>query len=388
MPYRQSDVIGIGYRPRLGSVFFTRNGRRMDDAFIGLHKHNFFPTIAADGPAEVHVNLGQAGFVFIEANVKKWGLAPMVGNLPPPPAYGVEGGSVLIQTADGLVAESSPTAGPVDPALLQSLPPPPPISPLLGAAEALRAPLEGTSRLLGLPRSVPRSEGEYEEDDVTSVESDPSYHALPTPRPSGMDISLHSLVPPSGPDGRGLHNPLPASHGVSSHTTTRAAPRDYFSLPSSPPPYMPYGNERPKQHTWGALWNWALPRADPGDSPVTGAGGLRFPTNRAFSGRREPSTDEEPSDASRVPPRSRSLAAALVNSLDESGLFLPLRQVVHLPPSSPRAEPPPLGPAGARPPGPSPATRRPSSLALLPAASDLPQETESLHSDTGPNSPA
>ena len=38
----------------------------------------------------MHVNLVQAGFVFIKANVKKWGLAPSVGTLAPPPAYGSE----------------------------------------------------------------------------------------------------------------------------------------------------------------------------------------------------------------------------------------------------------------------------------------------------------
>ncbi|CEH14324.1 SPRY domain-containing proteins [Ceraceosorus bombacis] len=84
--YVQGDVIGVGYRPRSGTVFFTRNGKKLEDAFVGLNRHNLFPTVGADGAAEVHVNLGQAGFVFIEANVKKWGLAPMVGTLAPPPA--------------------------------------------------------------------------------------------------------------------------------------------------------------------------------------------------------------------------------------------------------------------------------------------------------------
>lgn len=93
----QGDVIGIGYRPRTGTVFFTRNGKKLEDAFIGLNRYNLFPTIGANGEAELHVNLGQAGFVFIEANVKKWGLAPMVGTRAPPPAYGMEGGSVLIE---------------------------------------------------------------------------------------------------------------------------------------------------------------------------------------------------------------------------------------------------------------------------------------------------
>lgn len=93
---REGDVLGVGYRPRTGTVFYTRNGRKTEDAFIGLSRWNLFPTIGADGPCSVHVNLGQAGFVFIEANVKKWGLAPSVGTLAPPPAYGSERGSILL----------------------------------------------------------------------------------------------------------------------------------------------------------------------------------------------------------------------------------------------------------------------------------------------------
>lgn len=38
------------------------------------------------------------GFVFIEANVKKWGLAPMTGSLAPPPPYGSEQGSILLES--------------------------------------------------------------------------------------------------------------------------------------------------------------------------------------------------------------------------------------------------------------------------------------------------
>jgi len=35
--------------------------------------------------------------VFIEANVKKWGLAPASGSLAPPPPYGNEQGSILLE---------------------------------------------------------------------------------------------------------------------------------------------------------------------------------------------------------------------------------------------------------------------------------------------------
>lgn len=93
----QGDVIGCGYRPRTGCVFFTRNGKKLDDVCHGMKNQNFFPAVGANGPATVHVNFGQAGFVFIEANVKKWGLAPMTGSLAPPPPYGSEAGSILLE---------------------------------------------------------------------------------------------------------------------------------------------------------------------------------------------------------------------------------------------------------------------------------------------------
>lgn len=95
-PLLQGDVVGVGYKPRSGTLFFTRNGKKLDDVAHGL-KMNLFPTVGANGPCSIHVNLGQLGFVYIEANVKKWGLAPQTGSLAPPPPYGVEQGSVLLQ---------------------------------------------------------------------------------------------------------------------------------------------------------------------------------------------------------------------------------------------------------------------------------------------------
>ncbi|TBU35185.1 SPRY-domain-containing protein [Dichomitus squalens] len=113
---KEGDVLGVGYRPRSGTVFFTKNGRKMEDAFTGLTAWNLFPTIGADGPCSIHVNLGQSGFVFIEANVKRWGLAPSVGTLAPPPAYGSEVGSILLAAGGEIVpnrigAPASPAGG-------------------------------------------------------------------------------------------------------------------------------------------------------------------------------------------------------------------------------------------------------------------------------------
>ncbi|KAG0025534.1 Rsp5p-dependent ubiquitination, sorting of cargo proteins at the multivesicular body [Podila clonocystis] len=95
--YFEGDVVGCGYRPRTGTIFFTRNGKRLEDAYTGMMRHNLFPTVGATGPCVLHVNFGQSGFVFVEANVKKWGLAPASGTLAPPPAYGSERGTILLE---------------------------------------------------------------------------------------------------------------------------------------------------------------------------------------------------------------------------------------------------------------------------------------------------
>ena len=97
---KEGDVIGCGYRPRYGTVFFTHNGKKIDDAVMG-HKSDLFPTIGAMGPCSLHVNLGQMGFVLIEANIKKWGLAPINVTVAPPPQYGIEGQSILLMEGAG-----------------------------------------------------------------------------------------------------------------------------------------------------------------------------------------------------------------------------------------------------------------------------------------------
>lgn len=97
--YQEGDVVGVGYRPRTGTIFFTRNGKKLEETIHQSFKTtNFFPTVGASGPCSIHINFGQAGFVFIEANVKKWGLAPMTGTLAPPPRYGREEESILLDS--------------------------------------------------------------------------------------------------------------------------------------------------------------------------------------------------------------------------------------------------------------------------------------------------
>ena len=135
---KEGDVVGVGYRPRSGTVFFTRNGRKLEDAFVGFNSYNLFPTIGADGPCSLHVNLGQGGFVFIEANVKKWGLAPSVGTLAPPPAYGSERGSILLEAGTGVSPPSVETSHSVSSRRLHRARRP---RPVLSVAPAASSPL-------------------------------------------------------------------------------------------------------------------------------------------------------------------------------------------------------------------------------------------------------
>lgn len=106
----EGDVIGIGYRVRSGTIFFTRNGKKINEAKVGGHVKNFkiggaqvaqlYPIIGANCLCSIHVNMGQAGFVFIEGNVKKWGFAPLEGNGPSPPAYNKFNGDILLERSE------------------------------------------------------------------------------------------------------------------------------------------------------------------------------------------------------------------------------------------------------------------------------------------------
>ncbi|KAJ2415849.1 Protein ssh4 [Coemansia sp. RSA 2530] len=92
------DILGIGYQPRSGVVWFSRNGRRFKAVLSGM-LYDLFPTISADGPCSFSANFGQRGFVFIEANVKRWGFGPVEGSIAPPPVYGANQNTILLETA-------------------------------------------------------------------------------------------------------------------------------------------------------------------------------------------------------------------------------------------------------------------------------------------------
>ncbi|KAJ1960857.1 Protein ssh4 [Dispira parvispora] len=97
--FREGDIMGCGYIPAQGMVFFTQNGYRLPTCLTNVSK-NFFPAVSANGPCQLSVNLGQRGFVYIEANVKHWGLGPIEGNLLPPPKYADAIHSTLLASAD------------------------------------------------------------------------------------------------------------------------------------------------------------------------------------------------------------------------------------------------------------------------------------------------
>ncbi|ODV60990.1 SPRY-domain-containing protein [Ascoidea rubescens DSM 1968] len=88
-PLEEGDVVGIGFKPRLGTVFFTRNGKKLFEIIHNM-RITLYPAIGSyNGTGnQVNVNLGKYGFVFIEANVKRWWFAPPNGVIGAPPAYG------------------------------------------------------------------------------------------------------------------------------------------------------------------------------------------------------------------------------------------------------------------------------------------------------------
>ncbi|EJT98858.1 SPRY-domain-containing protein [Dacryopinax primogenitus] len=236
----EGDTLGVGFRPRTGTVFFTRNGKKLEDAFIGLTRHNLFPTIGADGPCTVHVNLGQAGFVYIEANVKKWGLAPGVGTLAPPPAYGSERGSILLESG-GATPSSPPalisahielprprrthrTRRTAKPHSISSLPVAP--SPLRTSISS-SAPAQGISPLRRPPPPV-RDDSDHEREDRDAYLS-------PTDVPSTSDVGgwrTHTAdaMPPADVDvdaessGPGSHSDAESNESALSHEGSPQSP--------------------------------------------------------------------------------------------------------------------------------------------------------------------
>ncbi|PWN32893.1 SPRY-domain-containing protein [Meira miltonrushii] len=323
--YVQGDVIGVGFRPRSGTVFFTRNGKRLEDAFVGLHRYNLFPTIAADGAAEVHVNLGQAGFVFIEANVKKWGLAPMVGTLAPPPPYGQERGSILIETGQGGSSDANQNGND----LLhppRNITPPPPLTPPNERSEEDLHPSSSSSSLSRRARArrnrqmlpplnhTSSSESYHRgnsgettrRDSMSSSDDEP--HNPPTPH--HLDISLHSLDALGTANNEEEEGVDSSRSGSSSQTQTVRGRRQQ----SNNAGYFPYmfssnnGENASASHT-------RSPSPPPYSDLRSG-----WPSDSGALG----GTSAAHNQARRGSGRTHSLANALLGALADRGLLTPL----------------------------------------------------------------
>lgn len=132
---QKGDVVGIGYRSNSGTVFFTRNGKKLKEDTVGGHIKGWkfkylYPIVGANIPCKIHVNFGTYGFVYIEANVKKWGYAKSNGMKLPPPSYEEYGQDTLLESAcedEGSDNESSSSIndGDIVDSHGELLPPPP-----------------------------------------------------------------------------------------------------------------------------------------------------------------------------------------------------------------------------------------------------------------------
>ena len=72
------DVVGCGYEFGTGALFFTHNGRRSPNAFVGVHmprvEHDVYAAISLEGTNEVEVN-----FRWREGNDVTWRVDNHVG---------------------------------------------------------------------------------------------------------------------------------------------------------------------------------------------------------------------------------------------------------------------------------------------------------------------
>lgn len=69
----QSDVVGFGYVVQSGTLFITRNGKKLMDVMKGCFL-DLYPAVGCFSTnAKFQFNLGQMGFVWIEANVRRYG---------------------------------------------------------------------------------------------------------------------------------------------------------------------------------------------------------------------------------------------------------------------------------------------------------------------------
>lgn len=112
-PLEQSDIVGFGYHIPTGIIFITRNGNKLLDVMKGCYL-DLYPAIGCFlTNAKFQANLGQLGFVWVEANVRKYGFISTTDfekirgaiGLAALPEYGKFGSSELLEKGEELPPE-------------------------------------------------------------------------------------------------------------------------------------------------------------------------------------------------------------------------------------------------------------------------------------------
>jgi len=69
----ENDVVGVGYYPSNGKIFFTLNGKYIQNISGDiLHRQRFFPHLGSDGECTLEVNFGMTHFEYIPNETNKY----------------------------------------------------------------------------------------------------------------------------------------------------------------------------------------------------------------------------------------------------------------------------------------------------------------------------
>jgi len=78
-------LVGCGYEFGTAALFFTRNGRRLPNAFVGVYmprvEHDVYAAIGLENTNEVEVNFGAASFQWRKRNDVAWRVDNHVGRM-------------------------------------------------------------------------------------------------------------------------------------------------------------------------------------------------------------------------------------------------------------------------------------------------------------------
>jgi hypothetical protein len=218
--------------------------------------------------------------------VKKWGLAPSVGTLAPPPAYGSERGSILLETGAGVSPRSVESSHSTNSRRLHRTRRPRPIS---SAAPVASSPLRA-----GIPTSPPPPPTPPppitpidEEPENSNTEGSRGYIS-PTDLPFHTPPNTHMPASPPSSEGSnsdaGHHSPPPSRP----HSPDRGADSELASvragqeLPLPDSPNTP-GNPPTPNHR-----DISLQALSGGASSSSGTQGSLRSTNNATMSRRDP----------------------------------------------------------------------------------------------------